>query len=166
MDSRRSTPPPAAAPPETRPTLFIAHAQELLLAGLVAIASDHDLRVSGVAATADVAVTRIRELDPGVAIIDGGVYAATQGPRLETVAEINRLERDGAAMVGMTAMPEAILAREIGLAYAAIAVVANHAAGRGRSTEMISMPDVAGILDDGMSRVRRIIEQMAGANGN
>ena len=102
----------------------------------------------------------------GVAIIDGGVYAATQGPRLETVAEINRLERDGAAMVGMTAMPEAILAREIGLAYAAIAVVANHAAGRGRSTEMISMPDVAGILDDGMSRVRRIIEQMAGANGN
>jgi 5'-methylthioadenosine phosphorylase len=102
----------------------------------------------------------------GVAIIDGGVYAATQGPRLETVAEINRLERDGAAMVGMTAMPEAILAREIGLAYAAIAVVANHAAGRGRSTEMISMPDVGGILDEGMSRVRRIIEQMAGANGN
>ena len=61
---------------------------------------------------------------------------------------------------------EAILAREIGLAYAAIAVVANHAAGRGRSTEMISMPDVGGILDEGMSRVRRIIEQMAGANGN
>ena len=49
---------------------------------------------------------------------------------------------------------------------AAIAVVANHAAGRGRSTEMISMPDVAGILDDGMNRVRRIIEHMAGANGN
>lgn len=102
----------------------------------------------------------------GVAVIDGGVYAATQGPRLETVAEINRLERDGAAMVGMTAMPEAILAREIGLAYAAIAVVANHAAGRGRSTEMISMPDVVGILEDGMGKVRSIIEKMAVKHGD
>ena len=61
----------------------------------------------------------------------GGVYGATQGPRLETAAEIDRLERDGVDMVGMTGMPEAALAREIGLAYAAIAVVVNTAAGRG-----------------------------------
>ncbi len=101
----------------------------------------------------------------GVPIIDGGVYAATQGPRLETAAEINRLERDGAAMVGMTGMPEAILAREIGLSYAAITVVANHAAGRGGSAEAISMPHIAAILDGGMVKVRSIIEQIAGTNG-
>ena len=65
--------------------------------------------------------------------VDQGVYAATQGPRLETAAEIDRLERDGAHMVGMTGMPEAALAREAGLCYAAIAVVANHAAGRAES---------------------------------
>ncbi len=101
----------------------------------------------------------------GVAIIDGGVYAATQGPRLETAAEIDRLERDGAAMVGMTGMPEAILAREIGLPYAALAVVANHAAGRGGSATAISMQEIAGILQIAMDKVRSIIELMAGANG-
>ena len=63
---------------------------------------------------------------------DGGVYGATQGPRLETAAEIDRFERDGAHMVGMTGMPEAILARELGLEYATIAVVVNDAAGRRR----------------------------------
>ena len=70
----------------------------------------------------------------------GGVYGATQGPRLETAAEIDRLERDGADMVGMTGMPEAALAREIGLEYAAIAVVANHAAGRGDSAKGSGSP--------------------------
>lgn len=67
----------------------------------------------------------------------GSVYAATQEPRLETAAEINRLERDGADIVGMTGMPEAVLARELGLPYAAISVVANHAAGRGDSANGI-----------------------------
>lgn len=62
---------------------------------------------------------------------DGGVYAATQGPRLETAAEVDRLERDGADYIGMTAMPEAALAREFGLDYASIAMVVNRAAGRG-----------------------------------
>ncbi len=61
----------------------------------------------------------------------GGVYAATQGPRLETAAEIDRLQRDGADFVGMTAMPEASLARELGLEYACLALVVNRAAGRG-----------------------------------
>ena len=67
----------------------------------------------------------------GVSVIEGGVYAAVQGPRLETAAEVNRLERDGADMVGMTGMPEAALARELGVAYATLAVVSNRAAGRG-----------------------------------
>lgn len=67
----------------------------------------------------------------GIALIDGATYAATQGPRLETRAEIDRLERDGCHIVGMTGMPEAALAREIALPYACLAVVANRAAGRG-----------------------------------
>ncbi|MGH8161935.1 MAG: S-methyl-5'-thioinosine phosphorylase [Gammaproteobacteria bacterium] len=67
----------------------------------------------------------------GIEVVDGGVYAATQGPRLETAAEINRLERDGCDMVGMTGMPEAALARELELSYAVCAVVLNRAAGRG-----------------------------------
>lgn len=67
----------------------------------------------------------------GVACHDGGVYATVQGPRLETAAEIDRLERDGADFVGMTAMPEAALAREAGVDYACLAMVVNPAAGRG-----------------------------------
>lgn len=67
----------------------------------------------------------------GVDLVVGAVYAATQGPRLETAAEIDRMERDGADIVGMTAMPEAALAREAGIEYAAIAIVVNPAAGRG-----------------------------------
>ncbi len=62
---------------------------------------------------------------------DGGVYATTQGPRLESAAEIDRLERDGADYVGMTAMPEAALACELGLEYACLAMIVNKAAGRG-----------------------------------
>lgn len=67
----------------------------------------------------------------GLEVRDGGVYAVTQGPRLETAAEIDRLARDGCDMVGMTGMPEAALARELGLEYACCAVVVNRAAGRG-----------------------------------
>ena len=67
----------------------------------------------------------------GVDCFDGGVYATTQGPRLETAAEVDRLERDGADYVGMTAMPEAAIAREVGVEYACIALIVNRAAGRG-----------------------------------
>jgi 5'-methylthioadenosine phosphorylase len=93
-------------------------------------------------------------------IIDGGVYAATQGPRLETAAEIDRLERDGADMVGMTGMPEAALARELALPYAAIAVVANYAAGRAASSAGIQMDDINATLQLAHGKVRRIIEQL------
>lgn len=96
----------------------------------------------------------------GEAVHDGGVYATTQGPRLETAAEIERLARDGADIVGMTAMPEAALAREIELAYAALAVVANHAAGRGDSRTAISLEAIAAVLDRAMERVRRILERV------
>jgi len=67
----------------------------------------------------------------GVDCLDGGVYAATQGPRLESAAEVDRLERDGADYVGMTAMPEASLAMELGMDYACLSLIVNKAAGRG-----------------------------------
>lgn len=97
----------------------------------------------------------------GEALVEGGVYAATQGPRLESAAEIDRLERDGADMVGMTGMPEAALARELELPYAAIAVVANFAAGRGKSAHAISLGEIEAVLERGMHRIRNIIEKLA-----
>lgn len=106
---------------------------------------------------------RIREAARlcGEHLVEGGVYAATQGPRLETAAEINRMERDGSDVVGMTGMPEAVLARELGLDYAAIAVVANYAAGRGDSARGISMSQIGEVLEEAMGRVRRIIGKLA-----
>lgn len=89
-------------------------------------------------------------------IFDHGTYAATQGPRLETAAEINRLEKDGCDLVGMTGMPEAALARELEMAYAAITVVANHAAGRGDGTA-ISMKLIEAHLQKGMENVKKIL---------
>ena len=99
----------------------------------------------------------------GERIVDEGVYAATQGPRLESAAEITRLERDGADVVGMTGMPEAALAREIGLRYAAIAVVANFAAGRGSSEHAIPLESIGAVLEESMQRVRRVIDQLCEA---
>jgi 5'-methylthioadenosine phosphorylase len=96
----------------------------------------------------------------GEAAVDGAVYAATQGPRLETAAEIDRLERDGADIVGMTGMPEATLAREIELGYAAIAVVVNHAAGRGASVRGVPLQKIEEVLKDAVGRVRKIIEAL------
>lgn len=97
--------------------------------------------------------------------LDGGVYAATQGPRLDSIAEINRYERDGADMVGMTGMPETALAKELELEYATIAVVANYAAGRGDSRVGINMESVNATADAAMARVRSLIEHIAN-NGN
>ena len=93
-------------------------------------------------------------------VLDGGVYAATQGPRLETAAEIDRLERDGADIVGMTGMPEAALARELGLEYAALAVVANFAAGRGEIKDAVTLEGIETVLEQAMLRVRRILEML------
>jgi 5'-methylthioadenosine phosphorylase len=102
----------------------------------------------------------------GERCLDGGVYAATQGPRLESAAEVNRLERDGADMVGMTGMPEAALARELGLCYAAIAVVVNHAAGRASSAEAIHLETVYRVLQETMVRVRKVLEEVVQADAS
>jgi len=93
----------------------------------------------------------------GHAPIDGGCYACMQGPRLETAAEIDRIERDGADVVGMTLMPEAALARELGVPYAALAVVVNHAAGRGDSKLAISTAEIGRTLEVAMGNVRALI---------
>ncbi|MBK7492492.1 MAG: S-methyl-5'-thioinosine phosphorylase [Nitrosomonas sp.] len=100
------------------------------------------------------------------AIFDGGVYAATQGPRLETAAEINRLERDGADIVGMTGMPETALARELGLSYATLAVVANQAAGRGANVNAIPLKEIYAVLEQAMVRVRNILEHVVNCHGH
>lgn len=78
----------------------------------------------------------------GIEAVDGGCYGATQGPRLETRAEIARMRRDGCDLVGMTGMPEAALARELDLDYACLALVANWAAGCG------PVPDIAIAMDE------------------
>jgi 5'-methylthioinosine phosphorylase len=96
----------------------------------------------------------------GEAVIEDAVYAASQGPRLETAAEIDRLERDGADIVGMTGMPEAALARELELAYATIAVIANSAAGRADSVRGIRLEQIGQVLQESLARVRRIIEKL------
>lgn len=93
-------------------------------------------------------------LDP----YDGGVYAATQGPRLESIAEINRLERDGCDIVGMTGMPEAALARELEMNYATCALVINWAAGKNGEQE-ISLAEMEKALSAGMKNIRRILEK-------
>ena len=102
----------------------------------------------------------------GVAVIPRGTYAAVQGPRLETRAEIDRLERDGAHLVGMTGMPEAVLARELGIPYAALAVVANPAAGRGASAEAISLEEISRVLKEAMGRVREVVGKVAERHGH
>jgi 5'-methylthioinosine phosphorylase len=89
---------------------------------------------------------------------DQGVYACTQGPRLETVAEIVRLERDGCDIVGMTGMPEAALARELDLDYACLALVVNPAAGK--TTEVITMAEIEQALHDGMGKVKSTLARV------
>ncbi|MGB0712764.1 MAG: S-methyl-5'-thioinosine phosphorylase [Gammaproteobacteria bacterium] len=90
-----------------------------------------------------------------IAVHDGGCYGATQGPRLESAAEVVRLERDGCDLVGMTGMPEAALAREAGLCYAGVSVVANWAAGKADGE--ITMADIERELATGMVGLRALI---------
>lgn len=93
----------------------------------------------------------------GETVRDGGTYGATQGPRLETAAEIDRMERDGAHVVGMTGMPEAVLARELEICYAMLAVVVNPAAGRGSNADGVSMADIHAAAEAAMKRVCKLL---------
>ncbi|MDH4395748.1 MAG: S-methyl-5'-thioinosine phosphorylase [Limnobacter sp.] len=93
-------------------------------------------------------------------VVFGGCYACTQGPRLETAAEVKRLARDGADIVGMTGMPEAALARELNIPYAHLALVVNSAAGVGSSAQEISHAQIAQVVAAGMSRVMGVVKSM------
>jgi 5'-deoxy-5'-methylthioadenosine phosphorylase len=95
----------------------------------------------------------------GLTVEVQGTYGATQGPRLESAAEIRRLERDGCDLVGMTGMPEAALARELGLCYACCAVVVNWAAGKGEGP--ITMDEIDANLGTGMAQARRLLGAVA-----
>ncbi len=94
----------------------------------------------------------------GLDALERGTYGATQGPRLESAAEIDRMERDGCDMVGMTGMPETALARELDLCYCACAVVANRAAGRGEGP--LTMRLIEANLKAGADRVRLLLEHL------
>jgi 5'-methylthioinosine phosphorylase len=95
----------------------------------------------------------------GVPVTDGGTYGATQGPRLESAAEITRLQRDGCDMVGMTGMPEASLARELGLCYANLALCVNWAAGKVEGP--ITMAEIERFLEAGMAEARTVLAAVA-----
>lgn len=91
----------------------------------------------------------------GIAVTDGACIGVTQGPRLETAAEIRRFAQDGCDLVGMTSMPEASLAREAGLDYACLCINANRAAGL--ENEPVTMAAIDATLVDAMVRVRKLL---------
>ncbi len=93
-----------------------------------------------------------------IAITPTGTYGCTQGPRLESIAEIKRLEQDGCNLVGMTGMPEAALARELEINYANCSVVANWAAGK--SEHLITMAEIEKTLKGGMDKVALILQSL------
>ncbi|MDO5611039.1 MAG: S-methyl-5'-thioinosine phosphorylase [Pseudomonadota bacterium] len=100
----------------------------------------------------------------GIDLVDGGCYGATQGPRLETKAEIARMRRDGCDLVGMTGMPEAGLARELGLDYACLGIVANWAAGAGPDPDkLITMDEVLANVRVAMNHVPHILRRLLAA---
>lgn len=94
----------------------------------------------------------------GLALIDGATMAVTQGPRLETAAEVRRLARDGCDLVGMTGMPEALLARELGMGYACCAVVVNWAAGV--TEQSITLDDIRAVVAESAGNIGRLLEYL------
>ena len=91
----------------------------------------------------------------GLDLAEQAVYGATQGPRLESAAEIRRMAADNCDLVGMTGMPEAALACELGLRYACCALVVNWAAGLGSAP--ITMDNIRAQLASGMNQVKRLL---------
>jgi 5'-methylthioinosine phosphorylase len=100
----------------------------------------------------------------GLKLVDGGCIGVFQGPRLESAAEVEKARRDGCDMAGMTSLPEAGLARELGLDYAGIAVVSNW--GAGVSDDLISEDDIAETLREPMGRVRALLKALVQTLGN
>ncbi len=99
-----------------------------------------------------------------IALMDKGVYAVTQGPRLETMAEVDRLAQDGCDIIGMTAMPEAALARELQINYACCAIVVNWAAGRGDSQQEISHLGMLKVLQSSIKKIQQLFSVLIKEN--
>ncbi len=97
--------------------------------------------------------------EAGIALRDGGTYGVSQGPRLETAAEIRRMAHDGCDLVGMTAMPEAALARERDLGYATLAFVVNW--GAGLSDEAITMAAINAQIERCTDAIGRLLALLA-----
>jgi len=93
----------------------------------------------------------------GVKVVDHGTYGAVSGPRLETVAEIRRMERDGCSIVGMSGMPEAALARELDMEYASCCVAVNPAAGKGDG--VINPNDWRSAIESGMTSAQSVLSE-------
>ncbi len=91
-------------------------------------------------------------------VVSRGTYGAVQGPRLETAAEIKRLEQQGCDIVGMTGMPEAVLARELDISYACCAVVVNWAAGKGRQDEKL-IGTISANMKTAEARVHKLLAE-------
>jgi len=94
-------------------------------------------------------------------IVSRGIYACTQGPRLETAAEIKKLASDGCTIVGMTAMPEAGLAGELGLEYASLSIVAN--LGAGLSEVELTIEDIQAVVAEGVQKIQALIKATVSA---
>ncbi len=93
----------------------------------------------------------------GVSMVDHGTYGTVSGPRLETVAEVRRMEQDGCSIVGMSCMPEAALARELELDYAFCAVTVNPAAGKGDG--VINVPDWQSTIETGTASAQLLLAE-------
>ena len=93
--------------------------------------------------------------ESGRSMVASGTYGVSSGPRLETAAEVQRMERDGCTVVGMTGMPEAALARELGVSYACCAVVVNRAAGK---DGLVDTDAVTASVESGMKNARAVLE--------
>jgi len=104
------------------------------------------------------AATLLKQEDAAFSFSSHGVYGCTQGPRLETAAEIRRMARDGCDVVGMTGMPEAALARELDIPYAGISMVVNKAAGI--DGEPVTLSEIKAVLDVSVDRVKLLLHRL------
>jgi len=91
----------------------------------------------------------------GTDVFDRGTYVCTEGPRFETAAEIRMYKILGGDVVGMTSVPEAVLARELGICYATVAMVTNFAAGI--SPNKLTHEEVVSFMQSNIARLRKVI---------
>ncbi|KXB05469.1 5'-methylthioadenosine phosphorylase [candidate division MSBL1 archaeon SCGC-AAA382A03] len=101
----------------------------------------------------DVLYRKARELEFPVHF--SGTYACTEGPRFETAAEIQMLNQLGADVVGMTNVPECVLARELEICYSTISIITNYAAGI--SENKLTHDEVSEIMDENINKVKKLV---------